>query len=391
MPTTPTPTISDIERIASLSDPVIRNLQITQCYHELALVLAERTGPAANWCTFATWASKQAGQTIRKEDLVRTLENILGSEANAVQATQDLAAVAQRISKKYGIEEILKFIWKVLDPEAAFNHSSEAVARGNLKVFAEIGREFARFYATCMQDTTFDADTIADFCEALHPGEPPDGQGYLRQAFTHYYQALFEEEEKKRIELLLLANIQIGFHEQTRLQPEINTALAAPLISPQAFTHNLLKTLRPEWGWLNQVIWLVLRLLGRLADIDTAIQAYFESAQREVQFIVTETMMMLEMPHYNRLRLGDDLTASFPPMLEQPTNPDLLALLAQIDPTPNSAHQSGAEYWGDLPDRLHFIADLFRCYQISPELLRPPFTVEQTAVIKEGHLPAGRL
>jgi hypothetical protein len=49
MPTTAHITISEVERIAALSDPVLRNLQITQCYHELALVLAERTGGSANW------------------------------------------------------------------------------------------------------------------------------------------------------------------------------------------------------------------------------------------------------------------------------------------------------------------------------------------------------
>jgi len=59
------PASAEVDRIATLGDPVLRNLQITQCYHELASALAKRTGPHANWCTFATWASKQAGQTIR--------------------------------------------------------------------------------------------------------------------------------------------------------------------------------------------------------------------------------------------------------------------------------------------------------------------------------------
>ena len=165
MPSLVIPTISDIEHIASHSDPVIRNLQITQCYHELALVLAERTGGSANWCCFATWASRQAGQTIRKEDLANTLENMLGSQIDAAAAAQSLAAIAQRLGKKYRVEEILSFIWKVLEPEAAFRHSSEAVARGNLKVFAEIGREFARFYLTCLADTSYDAEKISRFCE----------------------------------------------------------------------------------------------------------------------------------------------------------------------------------------------------------------------------------
>ena len=71
------PTVVDVDRITTVSDPVIRNLQITQCYHELSAALPGRTGLSANWCTFATWASKQAGQTIRKEDLARLLEEAL--------------------------------------------------------------------------------------------------------------------------------------------------------------------------------------------------------------------------------------------------------------------------------------------------------------------------
>jgi hypothetical protein len=68
------PTVADVERIAALTDPVGRNLQITQCYCELSRAFAARTGAGpANWCTFATWASKQAGQTIREEDLARRL------------------------------------------------------------------------------------------------------------------------------------------------------------------------------------------------------------------------------------------------------------------------------------------------------------------------------
>ena len=34
------PTMVDVDRIAALSDPVIRNLQITQCYHDLAAAMA---------------------------------------------------------------------------------------------------------------------------------------------------------------------------------------------------------------------------------------------------------------------------------------------------------------------------------------------------------------
>ena len=68
------PTVDEIDRIARLGDPILRNLQITQCYYEISRSVAGLTGHSANWCTFATWASKQAGQTIRQEDLIRAFE-----------------------------------------------------------------------------------------------------------------------------------------------------------------------------------------------------------------------------------------------------------------------------------------------------------------------------
>jgi hypothetical protein len=381
----------EVEQIASLEDAALRNLRITQCYHELARVMAPRAPGSANWCTFATWASKQAGQTIRKQDLARSLEGLLGSQAVVNQAAQRLAAAAQRLGAETSAEQILRFIMKVLDPEAAFTRSSQAVARGNLKVFAEIGREFARFYQELLDDAVYDAQKIARFCEALRPGEPPEGQAYLQRAFQHYYQAFFEGDEKARAELMLLANIEIGFHEQTRLQPEINEALAAPVLSPQDFTSNLLKALRPGWGWFSAPLWGLLRLLGRLTQLDGAVEEYLSGAQRQAQLIVTETMMSLEVPGQVRLRLGEDLPASFPPLLAHINNPELGALLAQIDPTPDSTLDSGAAYWGDLPDRLHFIADLFRCFHQAAVLFEPPFTAEQVAAMKAGQLPQGRL
>lgn len=385
------PTIVDVERIGAVKDAVVRNLQITQCYHELALVLGERTGGSANWCTFAAWASKQAGQTIRKEDLARALEYMVRSEGTAQMAAQDLAASAQQSGVARETVDILKAIWKAWNPMAAFDRSSEAVARGNLKVFSEIGREFARFYAVCLQDTNYDADNIARFCAELRPGEPPDGQRYLRQAFQRYYQALFEGQPKEKIELLLLANLEIGFHEQTRLQPEINEALNAPIMDPKEFARNLQRELHPGRGLLNDLIWNVSNLFGRRTRLDGAIEGFVDAVRRQAQYLITETLMAIELPPRRVLRLGDDLAANFPPVLLQITNPDLRRLLAQIDPTPDSPRQSGADYWGDLPDRLHFIADMFRCYEVTAELFEAPFTAEQTAALKEGQLPGGRL
>jgi hypothetical protein len=102
-------------------------------------------------------------------------------------------------------------------------------------------------------------------------------------------------------------------------------------------------------------------------------------------------MMELGLPHGVRLRLGDDLRAEFPEALKQITDPELRSLLEQIDPTPDSLRETGAVDWANLPDRLHFIADLFRCYEATPDLSEPPFRPDQVTQVKAGRRPSGPL
>ena len=66
------------QTVAAIANPVIRNLEITQCYSRLSAAFAARSGEGANWCTYATWASRQAGRTVRGEDLLEHLERKLG-------------------------------------------------------------------------------------------------------------------------------------------------------------------------------------------------------------------------------------------------------------------------------------------------------------------------
>ncbi|RNC67179.1 MAG: hypothetical protein ED859_15870 [Desulfuromonadales bacterium] len=385
------PTIAEVARIAALDDPVIRNLQITQCYHELSAGHAERSGPGANWCTFATWASKQAGQTIRKEDLARTIESLTGSGSLAELAARKLAGVARRLGAKLRTDEILDVVWELVNPEAVLERTSVAVARGNLKVFKEIGREFARFLALWSGDGAPDATGVEAFCVELRPGDPPEGQEYLRRAFTHYHRALGADDAKERAELQLMANNEVGFHEQTRLQPEIAEALNAALIDPTEFANRLIEAIFPHGHLLVAGRTLLMGLTGRQTPLQRAINSFVDVVRQQLRLAVTEHLMTLEFPHGVRLRLGEDLRGELPPLLKEIANPELRALLARVDPTPNSLRQSGAVDWADVPDRLHFIVDLFRCYHEARELFEPPFTPEQVAGLKAGHLPCGRL
>jgi hypothetical protein len=384
------PSLAEVERIAAIENPVIRNLQITQCYHELSAALVQRTGLSTNWCTFATWASKQAGQTIRKEDLARLVEDRLRTTPSSLQAAESLAVSSRRMATASTVSSH-DLVLSAMNFSGAIQRSSDAVGRGNKKVFEEIGREFARFYAACLEDSTPDPGKIDHFCQGLQPGEPPQGQRYLRQAFNHYYHALFEPDLKARAELIFLANIEIGFHEQTRLQPEIAESLDTGLVSSLQVTRRVLAAAFPYSSTLALTHLYLMRLLGRPTALDNALRALLVEVATHLRQTITEVMMTLNLPSGVRVRLGDDLPAGFPASLQQIVNPELKALLERLDPTADSTLGSGARDWADLPDRLHFIIDLFRCYQENRDLLEPPFTPEQTQALKAGKLPEGKL
>jgi len=384
------PATAEVRAIAVLADPVVRNLRITQCYHELATAMSALTGPGANWCAVATWASRQAGQSIRKEDLARALEDLVDSSEDAAQAAQALAADGAQLPGEgaRSLAGAVVALWQAINPASAFQRSSDAVARGNRKVFEEIGHEFARFLAL-FGDGQPDEARFAAFCRDLRAGEPPDGQRWLCQAFTHYHQSLAAPDAQARAEFLLLANLEIGYHEQTRLQPEIAAALDAPIYDPADLRRLLLAELFPDPA--SRVRLAVLRLLGRAGPLFRARDRLAEELQRLGRLVITEQMMTLRLPGGRVLRLGQDLRADFPQPLKHPTNPDLKALLSKVDPTPDSLHDTGAHDWGRLPDRMHFIADLFRAYHLDATLFDPPFTADQVVAIRAGQLPAGRL
>ena len=384
-------TPDDIDRVAATADPVIRNLRITQAYHELSATTAARLGPVANWCTYATWASKQAGRTIRKEDLGRALESALGASSTAGAAAHDIVTEVDRLGADVAPGAPFASAWAILDPGAALERASDAVARGNLRVFDEIGREFARFEVECGPGAAGDTGALAGFMERLRPGEPPDGQGHLRDAFSCYHRARFEADPISRAQLVLLANLLIGFHEQTRLQPEIAEALDAGVVDPRVVRDRVVVALFPHGTWLLRLRLGIARLLGRRDVLDMAIDALVAEEQRLARAVLTRHLMSIQLGTAVHLRLGEDLAAEFPPSLREIVLPELRALLDRLDPTPDSPRESGAADWADLGDRVHFIADMFRCYQESPFLFDPPFSPAQLERLDAGERPGDPL
>jgi hypothetical protein len=116
-----------------------------------------------------------------------------------------------------------------------------------------------------------------------------------------------------------------------------------------------------------------------------------EVIKLKMREVITEHMMTLYIPGSEILKLGKDLNKNFPEKLKSISHSKLKSLLIKIDPTPDSIAESGAKDWGDLTDRIHFIADFFRTYFEHHQLLNPPFTNVQVKDLKDGKIPDGIL
>ena len=114
--------------------------------------MAARGDPCSNWCTFATWASRQAGRTIRGEDLLGALEHELGRDAELLHPVDAFWRALVRRGLFRRDTALGRLVTDLHTPFDAFELASDAVARGNRKVFAEIGLQFARYLHDCDAD-----------------------------------------------------------------------------------------------------------------------------------------------------------------------------------------------------------------------------------------------
>ena len=379
-------TEAEVLRIAAIGNRVIRNLEITKCYADLSAAFRARTGAAADWCTFATWASRQAGSTIRGEDLLDRFERRLGRRAWVLAPLQSLSRMLlrkglfERDNTTFG-----RVIAAIHTPFDALERASAAVAEGNLKVFEEIGREFARFLATVSADALPDSAECRAFAAGLRPGPPPDGQDYLREAFAHYQQQRFESDAALRAGWTLLANLKIGLHEQIRLQPQIAAAVDAPVITVADLGARALHILLPgSRRWPRAVHDPAATVVGWVA---ARIRRDAVAVTREV---VTEAMMVLALP--NRvLSLGQNLDTAIPDVFNGATPPALAEFVKDHDPCAPGTSNCAARDWCDLRQRMHYILHLFRAYADEPSLFSQPFTAEQVARFRAGVVPEGDL
>ena len=363
-----TPTTSDIQRIAAMPDPVQRNLQITQCYYELSQALTATFGKVANWCTFAVWASRQAGVTIRGEDLGNKIEAELNKQSELGRV---IRRIVEDVVAKHPLsaDQIDKQVRTLLTRESALQRASGAVAVGNLMVFAEIAHEFARFLAAFPDAASFTDENIEQFVLPLRPGDTVEGQQRLREAFTAYAHALRTGDATERAQAMLLANLLVGYHEQRRLQDQIRAALDCAKPDLEQMRKDVLKAVLPRW-W-RRIRHRIMRLIGLKPPLDVLLDDMIKQVSRIIRELATAELMELRLPS-KTLRLGTDLRSDYPEVLRNPTYPPLLDFMRVADLRADT-FDPGVHDWSDFAYRMHYIARLFRSHQHDAELLSAPF------------------
>lgn len=376
----PPPVLPHLQRIASLEDRILRNLLITQSYHELALAVRAHTGAGANWCAFATWASRQAGRTIRGEDLREALRARLRVSADVRAVATVLPWPGSRPPDP--LATLVDYVVHALNAEAVLDRAASAVADGNRKVFAEIAPAFASFLEV-VQDAAPNA--FAHFLESFRPGEPPDGQQPLRDAFAAYGEALASSDPGVRAQLQYYGNLLVGLHEQTRLQPEIRQALNAAFDADDV-RRRIVARIVP--GFWRPVRYRIAAWFGRRPPLDDLIDRVLAVVQRELRELITANAMMLELPTGITLRLGRDVPDAPGASLLRVTDQRLGVLLARLDPAPDTPVGSGARDWSELSARLHLIAELFRSRHEWEPLFEAPYSDAQVESLRADRLPA---
>jgi hypothetical protein len=367
-----------VRAIIENPDATARNLQITQSYHQFTVDFAARSGVVdVCWCGFATWASKQAGRFIRGEQIPPALLDALGLNAGGESTT----------TRPWYWFLLPK--WLLRSPSflsyarMSVEDTSRHIAEGNRLVYSKLAPIFASFFDWLGQEPRPTPERLDAFLEGLAADLTPHNE--IRQAFSAYYQALFETDEKIKAELILHANILIGLHEQIRLQEAIEGALRAPiqraLDDPKRRLHDM-----PVPLFIRQAIAAIFKWVFGAA---------IQSLEARWLRVATQGMMTLATPG-GALRLGDDVPPlsdghMYPGALRQLSYPPLIALIEEWDYTPSSISGSGAKDWSSLRDRLNYIIDLFRSRQQATYMAAPPFSAEQAAAIQKGEAPSGPL
>jgi hypothetical protein len=307
--------------------------------------------------TWAVWASKKAGVTIRQEDITTALRDatwVAGGSgallgflvALATSSWLSLAPVASVPGIGLGgIGAAIGAFTGALLGRAVARYSrrraSQLIIAGNRFVLEDIGRQTVLFYERFV-DGSISSMELAAFLAAMRPGAAEvGGHDVLRETFTHYANAAKSVDAKSKHEYTYLGNCFAFLNEQIKLQPFIQTSL--PFIVSKCVTE-------------------------RIISLDVG----------ERQLAVSE-----DVPPLNGV--------PFPPSLASPVAEELKTFLGRWNRAKSALVGTRAGNWVKLDDRMGYVINLFRCYHLDDSVSVAPYTPEQSAAIAAGAIPSGKL
>ncbi len=363
------PSVGDI---AGMTDPVLRNLCITQRYHEFAVALRDAGyGNDATWCAFAVWASKTAGATIRGDVLpARAKALLLDNVATQAALHRFNHGLVGKALQSLTHDHLGQLI------EGVTGDVSTQIAAGNVLVFSEL----APIFAALVQALDPRPAALTTLTEAMTPvldalGSDADAASAVA-AFESYERAVYAKGERPT--LVLQANVLAVAHEQRRLQPAISSALNAAISDTlkKLIETDIVRHLPTERARQT--------LDGLTDELCAVLDEGWDRA-------LTESIMQL-VTASETFDLREDVPplagAMFPPGLRTLTGTDAEAAFAQWDKTDGTGVPSGAHDWAVLDERMNFIVNLFRSRQNDATLFEPPFSPGQVAQLAHGQVPA---
>jgi hypothetical protein len=252
------------------------------------------------------------------------------------------------------------------------------LSQGNLLIFSELAPPFVNLVNRFGDQLRPNPAQFTQFLDEHFTPAPfaEGGQAWLRESMTAFYHSRFAENARRKAELVFLGNILLALHEQSRLQPLIEKALAVPF---DVFFEGMLPEADQEARGLRK------KLVDRSVNI----------SREMVLRSVTRMWMSYTLPH-REMKLGQNVVAptgliNFPRDLLVIENTRCHEIIQKFDVGLHTLSGSAAGNWGRLQDRMQFIIAFFRSYQREKRLFLPPFLENQTVTIKEGHFPGGKL
>ena len=359
-------TQEEVKNTIQLDNFVLRNLQVTNGYYRISQGMRKVIGSRnISWTTFATHASKTAGQALRHELMPRlvksTMMRLAGHDNTFFFYNNVLTKEGQSAENETenALAEALKKV-------------SLLVSQGNVVVFTELAPPFVDFINLFRKAWIKKQDHLRAFLDNHFVPGPLEagGQDLLREAFISYYDARFETDSKRKSELILLGNLLIGLHEQTRLQPVIEKAMSVPLSAFMKFQDEAKPAKK------------------RCLSVD-------KMSRQIITRAATQMWMLITLPS-RELKLSQNIIAptgvhSFPIDLLDIEHPRCRELAISFDSSLETLSNSAADDWSSLKDRMKFVVNFFRSHQQYKRMFEAPFLEDQGRAIEAGHLPAGPL